>query len=418
MGGVSEMSAVVGDHAHSFGLLRMTFGVGTEAKTKFVCIHASDPIDSGNFTQAQHARALTNMPALMKVIRSFAACATDIHIQSQEECTVEHAVGKLADVVRGVEAKLIDVENFNAAVQRHKEEHPKVQVLEEEKQGQMRYIESVQVPSAEAVQPECAGVVASEDSARLRKKVKSYSKGDMVEVWSSAHEQWLDGEVAQVAAESCATEEGLQIPAGSVMVVFFGGRLFAWFTPQLTETHLRPSLRPKAARPRVGNLLKETHGWFALRHTRYVELSKGFLRWWDTEESAKNSTASGMVYLLGLQQQRQGQDILLRTSGTQGLVYTFQAASEEDAEAWSQSLWEHAGFCQELREFSEAKAMGSKVKEELQQLVSRVSVVTMPCNDEEGCDMKLPADSTPAKDRASSRFGGACSLAVGGEISE
>merc|ERR1719189_2306929 len=34
MGGVEEMRGVVGHRAHSFGLLRMTFGVGAEARTK------------------------------------------------------------------------------------------------------------------------------------------------------------------------------------------------------------------------------------------------------------------------------------------------------------------------------------------------------------------------------------------------
>lgn len=376
------MSGVVGQDAHLFGLLRMTFGVGAAARTKFVFVHVSDPIDSGNFTQLQHGRALASKPAMRKVIHSMTACAADVHFQSPEDCTVEHVVNKLCDVVRGVEANLITVENFEAAVEQHREQHPEVRLLEEERDEQIKYVDSVKAPRPEVVRPEFEGLPPIEETPRLRKKVKLYSKGDMVEVWSAKQQEWMfDGEVVEVAAESfISVGDCLQVAAGSMMVVFANGALYEWLTPQLVETHLRPSPRPLAPSPMVGTLLKETHGWFTFRHERYVELSKGFLRWWESEEAArKGEEAAGTVYLLNLQMQSMGQDINLRSSGTKGKIYTFEAATEEDTEAWSQALWAQSAYCQELRDVAEAEALGSE-----EQMAAR-----------------------PATRRSSSHFGGA-----------
>merc|ERR1719220_3181987 len=233
MGGVEEMRGVVGHRAHSFGLLRMTFGVGAEARTKFICVHASEPIDSGKFSQLEHGRALANKPVMVKAIRDFTACATDIHIQSQEECTVEHVVNTLCDVVRGVEAKLITVESFKAAVTQHMEQHPEVRMLEEERQEQVRFLESVKAPRVEAVPPECERSQRLEGFTRLRKKVKLYSKGDMVEFWSTVQNQWmLDGEIVHVVAESCV-DSGVHITAGSSLVAHSSGTRFEWLVPQM-----------------------------------------------------------------------------------------------------------------------------------------------------------------------------------------
>lgn len=378
MGGVDEMAGLVGQAAHSFGLLRMTFGTGAEAKTKCLFIHASDPLDSGNFTQAQHGRALANKPAMMKAVHGIAACAADVNIQSAEECTVENMISKLREEARGAEAKLITVENFNAAVEQLREEHPEMQVLEDEREDELKYLEHLQPPRPEVVQPEMEASASTGEVARLRKKLKLYRPGDSVEVWSAAQQRWmLDGEVAEVARQSIVGDNH-RVPEGSHMVVYDNGALFEWIAPNMVETHLRPSLRPRSPPAKVGPINKETHGWFTVRHMRYVEVSKGFLRWWDTEEGAKSGTeAPGMIYLLHLQQQRDGKDINLRSASTKGKNYTFEASSEEEAEDWVTTLWMQAAYCQELRDFTDAQAPNSELRKSMTNQVARLSCAKM-----------------------------------------
>lgn len=418
MGGVQEISGVVGHHAHSFGLMRLTFGVGAEALTKFVCIHAMDPIDSGSFSSSRpeiastvwkrdlsegsrRARAISDNPALVEALLAFPSCVADIRIQSLAACTLEHVVRQLCTGVQGEEAKLITEENLRAAIERHREQHPEVRALEAERQEQMKHVELVKEPRPEAVQPEREGPVSTETLSRLRKKAKLYSKGDMVEFWSASRRQWmLDGEVSEVTPES-RTDDGLQIAAGSLMILFSNGKRFEWLAPQLAETHLRPSPRPKAALPVTGNILKEDHGCWTVRQWRYIELSKGFLRWWGSEDSARSGAESeGTVYLLGLQQQRKGLDIHLRASSTRGIIYTFQATAEDEAEVWSQALWAHAGYCQELRRFAKKTDLNT-LSEALLPQDSKATLPTM-CSLEER--------SQQLKSQSTACFGRQCSF--------
>lgn len=370
MGGVEEMREAVGNHAHSFGLLRMTFGVGARARTKFVLVHTSDSIDSGNFTSMQHGRALASKPEMQKVIRRFAAIAAEIHIQSSEDCTVAHVVGKLSGVVRGVEANDISVGNFEAAVAQHKANHPEVAALEQERKAQQKLAQQIAVPRPEALPPERESMPAAGPAGRLRRRMKLYAKGDMVEFLSNMSQRWLEGEVEEVATESREVS-GHRIIAGSVRISFNNRADIEWIAPAEVETRIRPSPRPRAPAPVVGEMRQEMHGWHEQRHRRYFELSKGFLRWWDCEVSAKGGIApSNTVYLLGLQQQRSGLDLQLRTTTSMGALYVFEAASEQETECWHQALWAHAGYCNDMREHAQMQKTSGRMREELLRLVS------------------------------------------------
>merc|ERR1740121_2864927 len=107
------MRSAIGKHAHSYGLLRMTFGVEAKAKTKFLFIHAADDIDSGSFSARERGQALAVEPAMHKKLYAMSAFAAKVPMHSAEECTVEYLIEKLKKVVRGVEEKAITVENFN-----------------------------------------------------------------------------------------------------------------------------------------------------------------------------------------------------------------------------------------------------------------------------------------------------------------
>merc|ERR1719433_1910835 len=288
----------------------MTFGVGTKGKTKFVFVHASDAVDSGNFSHIER-RGLMSKPQMYKAIHSFTAIAAEVHFISAEECTVKHVVDKLRSVVRGVDAELITVENFEAAVEHHKEQNPEVRVLELEQQLQRKLVRSLTAPRASVALPEVTVGLAG-PAARLRQRIKLYAKGDMVEFWSEIRKDWvLDGEVEEVAVES-RNENGCRIVAGSLKIAFANGTHAEWIVPSQVNTDVRPSSRPKAPAARVGYLRKETHEWITQRHERYFELSKGFLRWWNSEADARHWPATNTVYLLGLQHQREGLDLKLR----------------------------------------------------------------------------------------------------------
>merc|ERR1740123_2076045 len=144
------------------------------------------------------------------------------------------------------------------------ERNPEVKKEERETQVYIKQAEEVQpAPRSQKVKPEAATPKEEEmpvwpvPSGRLRKKVKPYRPGDLVEINSLQHGQWmLDGEVAEVLSET-VLESGVQIPAGSIRVVFQNATQFEWVaTPQLEE-NVRPSHRPRPPKPCMGALNKE-----------------------------------------------------------------------------------------------------------------------------------------------------------------
>lgn len=371
-GSVDQMRQCIGKHAHSFGLLRMTFGVGADAKIKFMFIHASDPIDSGNYSAVERGQAMGMEPVMDKAIRNYCHFAAKVHVQSPEECTVEHLVSELAKVVRGVDASIITVENFNAAVEHHKELNPDIVKEEKKTEEKAKHIEQMMAPAAELIVPE-ADLVPMEstsmttEATRQRKRVRLYVKGDVVDVYSMKHQQWFeDAEIAEVVTESKVVD-GYRVRAGSMKVIYDNGARFKWIAPQQMEDFLRPSRRPKAPEPVVGELFKETSSWFGAKYLKqYFELNKGFLQWWVKQDDARRGgLPEGQIYLLGLQQQENGAAFRLRTDSTQGAVFGFKADTEDEAGTWTEVLWAHAWFCEEMREFHEAKDGAKDVRKEL-----------------------------------------------------
>merc|ERR1712061_393006 len=71
-----------------------------------------------------------------------------------------------------------------------------------------------------------------------RKKVKMYSVGDYVEIWSLNCQSWIkDGEVTETVDGKCI-RDGVKLRAGSMKVVYMDGERFKWVPPQLAEEHL------------------------------------------------------------------------------------------------------------------------------------------------------------------------------------
>lgn len=376
-GSVEEMRDAIGKHAHSFGLLRMTFGVGAEANTRYLFIHASDAIDSGKFSAVERGQAMAVVPEMDRAIRRFAACSARVHIQSKDECSVETMVEKLRGVVRGLEAELVTVENFRAAVVHHRLQHPEEQEQDQKKLDHMRHLQQVGAPRAEAAEPEPeldspSDATSIGSSRSQRKKVKLFAVGDNVEIFSSKSQKWvLDAQVIDVTHESLNVS-GFRVRAGSMKVVYDNGMRFKWVAPQQMQDLLRASPRPKAPLPLAGELSLGTSSWFGMDWSRcYFELNKGFLQWWPSQERARSGAVPmDSVYLLGMQLKEKGAGFRLRSDTTHGTMFTIRA-KEEEAAHWVEVLWAHAKYCEEEIKYLEAKEGGSNMRKELLQVMSK-----------------------------------------------
>jgi len=372
LGSVDEMRGAVGKHAHSFGLLRMTFSTSGSISHKWMFIHASDPIDSGNYSAVERGKAMGMEPVMDKAIRRFVAVAGKVHVQSKEECTVEHLVGELRSIVGGMAADNITVENFNAAVLAHKEANPQIEEAEKIKEEKAKAIEQLVTPSPAAVAPEAEVDAVDNGSAeetRQRKRVKLYAKGDLADVYSTHHKKWFtDAEIVEVTKEGMQ-RDGFRVRAGSMKVVYNNGSRFKWVAPQQMEDVLRPSTRPRPPGPMVGKLLKETNSWFGAEYAEhYFELNKGFLQWWATEsDAAQGGLPQNALFLMGLQlvEEKEGTSFRLRAEDSHGVIFGFKAESEEEAQVWVELLWANAWYCEELYDYNLAQRKKTSAHKEL-----------------------------------------------------
>lgn len=379
-GSIEEMRDTIGKFAHSFGLLRVEFGIPPEQKTRYLFIHASDPVDSGKFTAVQRGKAMAVVSKMESFIQGFVTCVAKIKIQSPDECTVENVVGKMLEVVKGMGAEEITLENFNAAIEHSRQQNVEEQEKQEKLKEEVKEIEEIAAPKAAemaVVEQEVptATEEAQSESFIQRKRIKLYAIGDQVEVWSSKNDIWyMDAEVIDIAKEASSID-GIRIKAGSMKVVYDNGARFKWVPPQQMEGYLRPSPRPKSPPPLTGELMRAAHGWFSTQwQPSYVELNRGFLQWWDTRDDARRGGLPvGKTYLRGLQQKDSGDTIQMRTDATQGSVYSFRGEKEEIARKWVDALWNHAGYCEEMSEFSKAQKDQVNMRKQLLQIVT-----TMP----------------------------------------
>lgn len=186
---------------------------------------------------------------------------------------------------------------------------------------------------------------------RQRKKVKPFRPGDMVEIYSLQHKQWiLDGEVVEAVSETCRDGDA-EVLAGSIKVVFKNATFFQWVALQQMEEYVRPSLRPKPPKPIAGVLQKQTHCLFPYWHERYVEVNKGFMLWWENEEQARSGEpAKGSFYLLGLRLDRKyAAGFSVGAETTPGIAYYFSTDSEEKTAEWAESISMHSDYCEDTR---------------------------------------------------------------------
>merc|ERR1719356_1181827 len=74
---------------------------------------------------------------------------------------------------------------------------------------------------------------------KLRKKVRTFSLGSFVEIYSSSHEQWFaDGEVVDICWES-DIRDNVPVPAGSSKITYGQGKYFQWVEIQRLHDTVR-----------------------------------------------------------------------------------------------------------------------------------------------------------------------------------
>lgn len=310
-------------------------------------------------------------PRMEQAISTFAQISANVYIYSREECCAEDLIRKLRRVLDSEDdLELATLENLRIAEERRKRRRPEVLQRTRVRWRPDIYAQAAgEAPRSEAAQPAPDATPGRHraEETRQRRRVKIYAKGDVVEIFSNSHQKWfLDGEVVQVVKDG-GRIDGFQVRAGSMKVLYNNGGTFRWVPPQEVADSLRPSPRPRPPEPLIGMLALQEASWFTMKWTNmYVELHKGFLQWWHSRADATSGKKPlGSFYLLGLQEDEQGNRFKFKADSTGGLNFTFQAESAEQVEVWVSALWSHAGYCEEACEYYQAKVGGFKVREEL-----------------------------------------------------
>lgn len=362
--GLEELHGAAVGHANSFGLLRLHFGTGSSARCKWVFLH----VCVASMAVKERGQAMAIEPKMHKAIHAIRSFSARVQLLSQADCTVEWIVdqlqGALRHQVQDTDSEFISVTNYFTAAEERKLRNPELVEIAADRCENLEHIRNIEPPSPVVVEPEaalpCAKSLPDLSQKKQRKKIKLPRVGDLVEFFSLRNKAWmLDGKVVEAVSELCL-RDGVQCLAGSLKVVFGGGSTFEWISPHQTVDRMRPSSRPRPPEHMCGELSKETHGWLAYWHTRYFELKDGFLQWWDTEQSAcQGQEAKGSVYVLGMRLTRKNQTLRMQAECTHGTIYSFEAPSAMQAMAWANTLWEHAGYCEAVRDFKEGRAARS-----------------------------------------------------------
>lgn len=274
-GGLEEMLERIEEGTACFGLLRVAFASGRhEVLQRLVFVYVSETITGRNFDEIAGVKA-----SCLEVAHRFATPAIVLHLEDTTQgCTPEGLILELQGVSDPAEVERLTLEAYQQGLR------PRRNV-------------SFCAPGAAAAEFELEmDELDSEAMAeRQKKKIKKYTKGDLVELLGKSQdgwsEQWVDAEVLEVLLEATGTCAG-QIRAGSVKVIYDRGARSRWVAPNQIEKILRPSARPRAPATKTGVGSKEVVGWFVSSWSdSYFELNEGFLQWWGSFNEAKSKAA-------------------------------------------------------------------------------------------------------------------------------
>lgn len=218
-------------------------------------------------------------------------------------------------------------------------------------------VESFDSLSALADEPK-----VEEVQSKQRKTVELWPVGSQVEIYSASRQCWIpDGEVVEVVWESCMRDDN-KVSAGSTKIVYDHGARFKWVASHRLPALVRESRRLRKPTPWTGHLLI-SFGLFGLNKWVYVEVYGGVLRWFSDETQAEVARSSSDVSpgggfgLLGMQVEKKGMNISVRTNGTR-----FQALRAMDADAFTAALRVHARYCEKDTSFLAATFQATTAK--------------------------------------------------------
>jgi len=345
-GGLKEMREGIEAGTACFGLLQMTFGRGGAALQRLVFVYVSENITGRNFDEIAGVKA-----SCLEVANRFATPAAVLHLEDNQACTLEGLISELRQGVSdAAEVEQLTVEAYQQGLR------PRRKI-------------SFVAPGAAAAMLELdMDELDSEAMAeRQKRKVKKYTKGDLVEIlgkspdgWS---DQWVDGEVLDVLLECKATDQG-KIRAGSAEVLYDRGARSRWVAPNQIEKILRPSARPRAPVMKVGQGCKEMVGWFVSSWSdSYFELDEGFLQWWGSLDEAKSNEApKACVGLAGLRMETDGAVLRLQAEASHEKMVSLQFHDESESRAWSKALFAHSKFSEDMTQHRRAKETGAHLR--------------------------------------------------------
>jgi len=154
---------------------------------------------------------------------------------------------------------------------------------------------------------EDAKTVQNVKSDRVQ-RAKSFKKGALIELFSLANKEWVDGEVVQVIKEG----KGFgQLKPGSMKVTYDRGTKTRWVAPEERTDLLRPSSRPRPPSSAKGDCIYvQIVGWIYNSWTpMFWEVSDGTLAWFEPNDKGKRGKLAGSLNLLGLECQRMTESV-------------------------------------------------------------------------------------------------------------
>lgn len=354
-GGILEMAEARADIPHHFGLLRMCFG--ELEKTKWIQVSTCVPTESEDaklVRQDSFAKACEMISPMNAKISTYANVAVSVSLNRAEEFTPEFLIEKLCEAFPEEKEHLTMRAYLQArevATRAHLEDDEDEEDAEDTNILNEMMLEAPQALEMSGDQKASLEVEEDKELVKQRKPMRLYSRGDYVQVYSNAANSWHDDGVIIEVTEEKAMRDGFSIPAGSMKAQYSGGRRFKWVTPTQSAEFLKPSLRPVAPPPMTGDIFKETHNFFSEWHVRHFQLNKGFLQWWHNAEQAKaGAPPNRTISLMGLVIADSGSCFKVRSASTKGVIYRFDAKTQENCQRWVASIRKHWEYVVAMKE--------------------------------------------------------------------
>lgn len=359
-----------------YGFTRINMQTGEDGDSKFVVVQQAAHVPNGDST-IKRGQLASRSGAMQKAILEIAHIDAVIEISNSEDLTLDFIKTSMqnSSLTAAARGRL----NVIPVPQSTKVNHPLCNSMVcAGLPGQVgafdflanclgkdctRTIEASNrsiVPSdnkdcTQMMQDDCKSIVqsGSKDITRAaRRVVPKYVKGQAVMVFCACRNLWFDDGVVVQVLEARDCWDGLELPRGSVKVLYTNNSKYTWLRPKNLKEYLKSSARPLPPAGGAGELYKQTHGWITGVHDRFLGLDEGYLQWWRSIDDWKKGLKSkGGIFLEGLEIEVSGVEFSIQTKKTMGVVYTFSAKDVAGSKSWSDAIQRHGKWCDALLEY-------------------------------------------------------------------